>query len=427
MLNKAVRILKNQGAGALVKKTIRKISRRDLMYEEYRKDNTPSLDELKRQREECDELLKNTAGSVYAPKFSILVPLYNTPVNYLEALVESVLSQTYQNFELCFSDGSGKGNAPELKKYLAELLTREDNILRADNGISVKPDRIRLYTSDEPLDISTNTNKAFSVATGDYIAFMDHDDLLTPDALYEFYKAIKGNPEAEFFYSDEDKTDSKGNQYFEPHFKPDYDPALLCSTNYICHFVAVKRSLYERVGGLNPEYNGAQDYDFVLRCTENTDTEKIVHVKKILYHWRFHNASTAKNVHSKDYAFDAGLKALEAHYGRMLSEDAVAGESGANAGPGNAGNVRVEKTIVPGIYKTTGLDYKSFFNVENVKTITVAENGLITEAGTYDKDSGYEPPYDIKNFKGFDVTEYGYMNRLLCMRMDSEGSLYLPN
>ena len=418
MFKKAVRILINQGAGALVKKTIRKISRRDLMYEKYRKENTPSLDELKRQREE-----RRADG----PKFSILVPLYNTPVNYLEALVESVLSQTYQNFELCFSDGSGKGNAPELKKYLAELLTREDNILRADNGISVKPDRIRLYTSDEPLDISTNTNKAFSVATGDYIAFMDHDDLLTPDALYEFYKAIKGNPEAEFFYSDEDKTDSKGNQYFEPHFKPDYDPALLCSTNYICHFVAVKRSLYEKVGGLNPEYNGAQDYDFVLRCTENTEPEKIVHVKKILYHWRFHNASTAKNVHSKDYAFDAGLKALEAHYGRMLSEDAVAGESGANAGPGNAGNVRVEKTIVPGIYKTTGLDYKSFFGVEDVKKITVAENGLITEAGTYDKDSGYEPPYDIKNFKGFDVTEYGYMNRLLCMRMDSEGSLYLPN
>lgn len=251
------------------------------------------------------------------PCFSIVVPLYKTQEKYLKELVESIKGQTYSNWELCLSDGSG-GDSP-LKEILKELEHSDS--------------RIKVISSKEPLKIAENTNAAIEIATGDYIVFADHDDILSIDALYECAKCINENSKVDMIYSDEDKVSMDGQTYFEPHFKPDLNMDLLCSVNYFCHLVVVKRQLLEQAGKLNGEYNGAQDYDFVLRCVENTDA--VYHIPKILYHWRAHMDSTAENPESKRYAFEAGRRAIQKHYERIGLKDAY-----------------VEETAYPGTYRT---------------------------------------------------------------------------
>ena len=251
------------------------------------------------------------------PCFSIVVPLYKTQEKYLKELVESIKGQTYLNWELCLSDGSG-GDSP-LKEILKELEHSDS--------------RIKVISSKESLQIAENTNAAIDIATGDYIVFADHDDILSVDALYECTKCINENQEVDMIYSDEDKVSMDGQTYFEPHFKPDLNMDLLCSVNYFCHLVVVKRQLLEQAGKLNGEYNGAQDYDFVLRCVENTDA--VYHIPKILYHWRAHMDSTAENPESKRYAFEAGRRAIQKHYERIGLKDAY-----------------VEETAYPGTYRT---------------------------------------------------------------------------
>lgn len=251
------------------------------------------------------------------PCFSIVVPLYKTQEKYLKELVESIKGQTYSNWELCLSDGSG-GDSP-LKEILKELEHSDS--------------RIKVISSKESLQIAENTNAAIDIATGDYIVFADHDDILSVDALYECTKCINENQEVDMIYSDEDKVSMDGQSYFEPHFKPDLNMDLLCSVNYFCHLVVVKRQLLEQAGKLNGEYNGAQDYDFVLRCVENTDA--VYHIPKILYHWRAHMDSTAENPESKRYAFEAGRRAIQKHYERIGLKDAY-----------------VEETAYPGTYRT---------------------------------------------------------------------------
>lgn len=251
------------------------------------------------------------------PCFSIVVPLYKTQEKYLNELVESVKNQTYSNWELCLSDGSG-ADSP-LKEILKELEHSDS--------------RIKVISSKEALQIAENTNAAIDIATGDYIVFADHDDILSIDALYECAKCINENPEVDMIYSDEDKVSMDGQTYFEPHFKPDMNMDLLCSVNYFCHLVVVKRQLLERVGYLDGKYNGAQDYDFVLRCVEKTDA--VYHIPKILYHWRAHMDSTAENPESKRYAFEAGKRAIQKHYERIGLKEAY-----------------VEETAYPGTYRT---------------------------------------------------------------------------
>lgn len=251
------------------------------------------------------------------PCFSIVVPLYKTQEKYLKELLESIKGQTYSNWELCLSDGSGLDSP--LKEVLKEL--------------EYSDSRIKVISSKEPLKIAENTNAAIEIATGDYIVFADHDDILSIDALYECAKCINENPKVDMIYSDEDKVSMDGQTYFEPHFKPDLNVDLLCSVNYFCHLVVVKRQLLEQAGKLNGEYNGAQDYDFVLRCVENTDA--VYHIPKILYHWRAHMDSTAENPESKRYAFEAGRRAIQKHYERIGLKDAY-----------------VEETAYPGTYRT---------------------------------------------------------------------------
>lgn len=269
-------------------------------YEKYRRAVMPTEEELNRQRQEkWDE----------KPLFSVVVPLYRTPMKYLEQLVDSVESQTYDSWELCLSDGSGASSP--LAGYLKKLEQRER--------------RVKVVRHDSPQQISDNTNAAIRESSGDFIVFADHDDFLSEDALYECAKVLRDRPDTELIYSDEDKVSMNGRRYFEPHFKSDYNPDLLCSMNYFCHLVVVKRSLTEQVGLLDTEFDGAQDYDFVLRCTEHTD--KIVHIPKVLYHWRAHENSTAENPESKRYAFEAGMRAVQAHYDRRkLPAEAKMGE-----------------------------------------------------------------------------------------------------
>ena len=261
----------------------------DVDYEEWYKNHKPTMEELQRQRDTEFE---------YEPLISILVPVYNTPEEFLKQMIQSVRKQTYDNWELCIA------NANPSNETVAEILRIS----------STKDTRIKVKDVPENEGIAQNTNAALVIATGDYIGLLDHDDLLTPDALYEVVKAINENDRPQVLYSDEDKITMDLSEHFQPHMKPDYNKDLLRSNNYITHFFVAERMLVEEVGGEDGEYNGAQDYDLILKCTERA--KGIAHIPRILYHWRVHKASTADNPASKMYAFDAGKRAIEDHLKR---------------------------------------------------------------------------------------------------------------
>ena len=257
-----------------------------------------------------EELAEQRAAQFTSPKkFSIVVPLYQTKPEYLRAMIDSVLAQTYPHWQLCMADGSpvestcsdGESARTELTAILEEY--------------AAKDSRICFTTLRENEGISGNTNAALALADGDYIVLVDHDDIVPANALYEFAAAIEKEPDIDMLYSDEDKVDMDGKVYFEPHFKPDFNIDLLCSMNYICHLFAARKDVVERAGEFCAEYDGAQDLDFILRCSEQAG--HIHHVPKILYHWRCHMNSTAANPESKRYAFEAGRRAIEAHYKRL--------------------------------------------------------------------------------------------------------------
>lgn len=261
----------------------------DVDYEEWYKNHKPTMEELQRQRDTEFE---------YEPLISILVPVYNTPEEFLKQMIQSVRKQTYGKWELCIA------NANPANETVAEILRIS----------STKDERIKVKDVPENEGIAQNTNAALAIATGDYIGLLDHDDLLTPDALYEVVKAINENDRPQVLYSDEDKVTMDLSEHFQPHMKPDYNKDLLRSNNYITHFFVADRTLVEEVGGEDGEYNGAQDYDLILKCTERA--KGIAHIPRILYHWRVHKASTADNPASKMYAFDAGKRAIEDHLKR---------------------------------------------------------------------------------------------------------------
>ena len=261
----------------------------EIPYEEWYPVYRPDEEELARQRK---HRFKNPV------LFSIVVPVYRTPEKYLREMIESVLAQTFPGWELCIADAS-----PD-----------DITVRRVLKEYEQKDSRIRVRHLKENKGIAENTNEGFSMAQGDFVCLLDHDDLIAPNALYEAAKAIEANPSCELLYTDEDKVSEDPEDHFQPHLKPDYNPDLLRSNNYICHFLMVKQTLLRKVGGIHTGYEGAQDYDFILRCTEQAG--QIVHVPEILYHWRTHRASTADNPASKMYAYEAGKKALEDHLKR---------------------------------------------------------------------------------------------------------------
>ncbi len=242
------------------------------------------------------------------PLISVLVPAYDTPPLFLRQMMESVLSQSYGKLELCIADGSPSDTV----ERIAEEYMRKDS-------------RVRYQRLSGNLGISGNTNAALSMAKGEFAGLLDHDDLLLPGALYETAKALTETEEADAVYTDEDKVDMELMHHFQPHFKPDFNGEYLLSNNYICHFFVVRRELALRAGGFRQEFDGAQDYDFILRCTEQA--RKVLHIPKVLYSWRCHASSTAANPESKLYAYDAGKRAVAAHLERVGTPGEVLGTS----------------------------------------------------------------------------------------------------
>ncbi len=257
-------------------------------YEEWRKRRLPGFSTLWKEK-------RTVFPSM--PLVSIVIPLYCTPLPYLKELIDSVRKQTYRNWQLCLADGSPD---EKIREYLHRNYGREKRIsymkLKRNGGISA------------------NTNAAVSLARGEFLMLCDHDDTLEPDALFEIVKALNENPRADVVYTDEDKVSMDGQHYFDPHFKPDFNLFRLRENNYICHIFAVRKTVAEKAGLFRPEFDGAQDYDFIFRCCE--EAEEIVHIPKVLYHWRCHMESTAADPASKMYAYEAGKRAVEEHYQR---------------------------------------------------------------------------------------------------------------
>ena len=264
-------------------------------YDVERLAQLPSKEELEAQKK------RNFVKDV---TFSIVVPTYHTPELFLRQMIESVLGQTFCRVELCIADGS-----------------QEDNVENIVMEYARNDERVKYRRLEENKGISDNTNEGLKMAAGDYIGLLDHDDLLEPHALYEMRMALAKYPDAEVLYSDEDKVTFDLKHYFEPHYKPDFNPDLLRSNNYICHFLVIKRELIEKIGGFQSAYDGAQDFDLVLRLTEAA--KQVVHIPKILYHWRSHEASTAANPMSKLYAYEAGRRAVEDHLKRCKESGVV--------------------------------------------------------------------------------------------------------
>lgn len=308
----------------------------------------------------------------YAPKFSVVVPLYHTPAKFLKDLVRSMMYQSYANWELCLVNAS-----PE-DVHLTSLL----------ENWAMRDKRIRVIRLEKNLGIAQNTNAGIAASTGEFIAFLDHDDFLEPDALFCYADALNKDKTIDVFYSDEDKTDEYAAHYFYPHFKSDFNIDLLHANNYMCHFLAVRKSLVDTVGGLNEKFDGAQDYDFVLHLTEHT--KKIYHCPRILYHWRCSNQSTAASQGNKMYAIHAGKAALNAHYKR-LGWNARAQEGAVDGWYQTKFTLKEEPLVsilIPNKDHTDDLDVclNSFFeraDYQNYEFIIIENNSVLPETFAY--------------------------------------------
>lgn len=315
-------------------------------------------------------------------KISILVPTYETQPGFLRALIDSVMEQTYPYWELILADASTSRIVLNTVSEYAD-------------------ERIRYERLEENGGISVNTNQAMKNATGEYCALLDHDDLLTPDALYEMAfaieKAKEQGVELAFLYSDEDKCDTEAKIYFDPHDKLDFNYDLLLTNNYICHFLVIKTELLQQTG-FRKQYDGAQDFDLVLRLVKavkqqtEADTNwqtRIFHIPRVLYHWRCHMNSTADNPESKMYAYEAGRMALKDFY--------------------KTSNIscEVEHGMHLGFYRTV---YSSVNEIFSQRKEVGAVGGLLIHdrkiaGGAYDCDGTTLYRGICKNFAG-------YMNRL---------------
>ncbi len=228
----------------------------------------------------------------YNPLISIIIPTYNVSETLLSECLDSILSQSYKNFEICIADDNSPSE--ETKKTLKKYAKKHKNIkveYRKENGM-----------------ISVASNTALKLATGEFVMLIDNDDTINKNALYYFVEALNENKKLDFIYSDEDKLDFNGKRC-EPHFKPDYSPDTIMAVNYICHLTMIRKSLVDSVGGFRKEFDGSQDWDLFLRVLEKTNN--IYHIEKILYHWRMSATSTAGYLGNKDYTNDASIKVLE--------------------------------------------------------------------------------------------------------------------
>ena len=276
--------IKDNGLKAFFLKAIFKLKGERFQYSKWIKEHLPSEAELEIQRGTTFD---------YEPLISILVPTYKTPKHLLIETLDSVVKQTYSKFELCIADGAS--NEPHVNEIL-------DSYAKKDNRIKVK------YLSENK-GIAGNTQECYYMASGDYIGLFDHDDLLEPNALFEIVKAINEDRTIDFIYTDEDKINEKSDYRFDPHFKQDYAIDTFRSYNYICHFSVFRKDLMAKIDGFREGFNGSQDYDIILRATEQA--KNVHHIPKILYSWRVHSGSTAGNPKNKMYFYDSAKKALD--------------------------------------------------------------------------------------------------------------------
>lgn len=365
-IKKGIKIVSQYGVGGLKEKlTEKKSVSFDELYNDWYLRHKISEDELKAQRETVFE---------YQPKISILVPTYNTPEKLLHEMIDSVLVQTYSNFELCIADGS-QGNEV-VEKILKEYHEKDSRVV---------------YTLLEKNGgIAENTNGALAIATGDYIGLLDHDDMLEPNALFEVVKYLQDR-KTDVVYTDEDKVTDDLSRHLDPNFKPDFSIDLLRSHNYITHFFVCKKEIIDEIGGFRKEYDGSQDYDIILRCVEKADVIK--HIPMILYNWRICIGSVAENPESKMYAYDAGKRAIADHLTRM-------GIDGTVEHTGLLGMYRVKYTlkgeplvsiIIPNKDHTEDLDKcitsvieKSLY--KNFEIVIVENNSTLNETFDYYED-----------------------------------------
>lgn len=292
---KVGRYVKTNGVAGLKDYIINKVNHAGKPYKLWYEDNKPTAEELAQQKKVVFE---------YAPKISIIVPTYKTPINFLQEMIDSVINQSYANWELCIADGSEGDEAveKELERYR-----------QLDS-------RIKYKILEKNLGIAGNTNATLDLVTGEYIGLFDHDDLLAPNALYEVVKSLQ-DQKYDIIYTDEDKITGDGQEHMDPNFKPDFSMDLFRSHNYITHFFVMKTQIMQDIHGFNSEYDGSQDYDLMFRCIEHADSIK--HIPMILYHWRIHMNSVAGDPASKMYAYEAGKRAIEDHLKRMNVEATV--------------------------------------------------------------------------------------------------------
>ena len=255
----------------------------DPAYQKWLDRHYPHPQKLSKLVSACEKLS-------YKPLISVIVPIYNPDPEFLRQAIASVQAQVYTNWELCLADDLSKPYVREILKEYQQQDSRIKVVLRATNG-----------------HISRASNSALELATGEYIALLDHDDLLAPHALSSVVELLDRHPEADFIYSDEDKVNAQ-NIHSDPYFKPDWCPDTFLSRMYTCHLGVYRRTLVEEVGNFRTGFEGSQDYDLVLRVTEKT--KEIYHIADVLYHWRIHSQSTAAFADAKTYAFDAGQKAI---------------------------------------------------------------------------------------------------------------------
>ena len=295
-IQKGLRYLKHYGPKEFWIRLCERMEPEEVPYGPWFEKHKPSAEELERQRK---KKWKNP------PLISVAVPAYRTPPGFLEQMILSVKEQTYPHWELCIVNAS-RG---------------EDGMEQVLGRYAGGDERIRVKNLEENLGIAGNTNEALVMARGEFVGLLDHDDLLAPQALFRIAEALTADPQADAVYTDEDKVTTDLSEHFQPHFKPDFNLDLLRSNNYITHFFVVRTRLAREAGGFRREFDGAQDYDFIFRCTE--EAKKVLHVPEVLYHWRTHKASTADNPASKMYAFEAGKRAIEAHLARCGQEGTV--------------------------------------------------------------------------------------------------------
>lgn len=287
-LEKLNHIWQNQGMAGVLQllyKRIKSKFKNKISYEEWiAKNRFTNQDIASAQKQICQW--------DFHPQFSVILPVYNRDTQWLEKAIKSVINQIYPHWELCIADFSNK---PHIRSTLTEY--------------SKIDQRIKVVFRTENANISAASNSALELATGDYIALLDHDDELAIDALFENAKLINQHRDADFIYSDEDKIDVKGNRH-DPFFKPEWSPEYFYSCMYTCHLGVYRTSLIREIGGFRSEYDGSQDYDLVLRVVEKTNN--IYHLPKILYHWRIIPSSVTSGEQAKPWAYIAAQKALEA-------------------------------------------------------------------------------------------------------------------